>query len=150
MQLLDLYVLVFRIVGILLAFYGVTWLSMFAGAASLEFLLGWALALVVYAATAFVLLRCPRAVARWLAGEDGEKTLTLGLGADDLQSVLLFAIGLYTIVVGIPSLVASLIPQPYYGSGILWQGVVRPAVQIIMGVLVLTRKRWVPKAARAW
>lgn len=47
MQLLDLYVLVFRIVGILLAFYGVTWLSMFAGAASLEFFLGWALALWV-------------------------------------------------------------------------------------------------------
>lgn len=122
------YVLVFRTVGILIAFYGVMGLSMFAGAASLEFLLGWALALTVWAATASAFLRYRRAVARWIAGEDGEKTLTLGSRADDLKSVLLFVLGLYMIVMGIPSLVASLIPQPDYSLGILWRGVVRPAL----------------------
>ncbi len=113
-----------------------------------EFLVGWPLAIVVYAATAFVFLRYPRAVARWLAREDGAKNLTLGLAASDLQSVLLFAIGFYMVVMGIRSLVTALIPEPYQGR-ILWQGVVRPALQIIVASLVLTRRRWLPGLARA-
>lgn len=152
MQLLDLYVLVVRLMGVWLAFYALLYLSTFASAASVDFLVAQALGLGVCAATAFVFLRYPRAVARWLAGEEGEKALALGLGAGDLQSVLLFAIGFYMIAMGIPSLVAALIPQPYQ-PGILWQGVVRPALQIIVAALILTRRRWLPgltRAVEAW
>ncbi len=152
MQLLDLYVLVVRLVGVWLAFYALLHLSTFATAAAAGFLVAQALGLGVCAATAFVFLRYPRGVARWLAREDGERALTLGLGADDLQSVLLFAIGFYMIAMGIPSLVAALIPQPYQ-PGIAWQGVVRPAVQITVAALILTRRRWLPgliRAVEAW
>ncbi|MBC7219998.1 hypothetical protein H5T55_00690 [Candidatus Bipolaricaulota bacterium] len=152
MQLLDLYVLVVRLVGVRLAFYGIIYLTAFAGAASVAFLLPWALALVVYGTTAFLLLRHPRAIARWLVREDGEKSLALGLGADDLQSVLFSAIGFYLIILGVPSLVGALVPQPYFG-GPLWREIVRPAVQILVGVLVFTRRRWLPgvtQAVEAW
>ena len=152
MQLFDLYVLVVRLGGVWLAFYGIISLTAFAGAASVGFLLPWALALVVYGTTAFLFLRHPRAVARWLVREDGEKSLALGLGAADLQSVLLSTIGFYVIIVGVPSLVGALVPHPYFG-GLLWREIVRPAVQILVGVLVLTRGRWLPgvtQAVEAW
>jgi len=148
MQLLDLYVLVVRVVGVWLAFYGLVYFTAFASAASFDFVLNWALALVVYATTAFVFLRFPRVVAQWLVRDDGEKSLSLGLGIDDLQSVLLTAIGFYAIVVGIPSLVAALVPQPYYGRPV-WGEILRPAVQILVGGLVLTRRRWLPGLTRA-
>ncbi|MDD2912991.1 MAG: hypothetical protein PHF77_05760 [Candidatus Bipolaricaulis anaerobius] len=145
MQLLDLYVLVLRIVGIWVAFSGLVYLTAFVSAASVGFLIQWAFALVVYGAAAFVLLRYPSAVAKWLVRDEGGKDLTLGLSARDLQSVLVSTIGFYLVVMGIPALVASLIPQAQYRSGIVWQGVVRPAVQLIIGALILTRQRWGPR-----
>ena len=148
MQLLDLYVLVLQIGGVFLALYGIAFLTTFSAASSLDFLVSWALVLVPVATAAFVFLRYPRGVARWLAREDGEKTLTLGLGADDLQSVLLFAIGVYVIVAAVPSFVGGLVPQPHYAWPV-WSEFARPAVQIIAGVLILTRRRWMPGLNRA-
>ncbi|MCX7750294.1 MAG: hypothetical protein N2320_01815 [Candidatus Bipolaricaulota bacterium] len=144
---MDLYVLVVRLVGVWLAFSGVIYLSMLPGV-GVDLLAAWAVSVGVYGTTAFLLLRYPRAIARWLAREDGEKTLALGLGAGDLQSVLVFAIGFYLIVTGVPSLVAALVPQPYQ-PGSRWQEVVRPGVPILVGVLVLTRRRWLPALVRA-
>ncbi len=59
-------------------------------------------------------------MAKWLVRDEGEKDLTLGLSARDLQSVLVSTIGFYLVVTGIPALVASLIPQAQYRSGIVW------------------------------
>lgn len=149
MQLLDLYVLVLRIGGVSLAVYGIQLFTGFSVASSLSDWVTWALMVVPVATAAFVFLMFPSGVARWLAREDGENTLTLGLGADDLQSVLLFAIGFYVIVVSVPALVAALILLPLYGSRFLWELGVRPAIQIIAGALILTRRRWMPGLSRA-